>query len=305
MEEITWMHYCEDPRTKRFVLCNIKNLKEVGTWRYNVPYESLYCFNTAQVDNLIFFTGGGNPSSETSAEQFFQLTMRVTIMPSMEIIVDKMANMISQRANHGMESIGKKYLYALGGTNSSGYLDSCEEYNIETDSWRAIANLNEKKKWISVCALNNKYLYSFGGSISDNIEVSKTIECLDVTDSSAKTWSVIKIASGEELLKASFFIGVMNISDSCILLFGGHIKTEEDTCVAFDPYKKTIEKQKGLLKRDSFYRTKYGVNGKDYAIVGCHDGDLHIYNEDAKKWSLMVKKIWNPKYEIAIKADTF
>jgi len=306
MELNNWMHYCEDPKSNRFVLCKINNLKEVGTWRYNVPYESLYCLNTSQVGNLIYFTGGGTSASESTPEQFFQITMRITIMPSMEIVIDKLANMLTPRANHAMETINKHYLYVFGGTNSSGYLDSCEEYDIETNNWKAIAKLNEKKKWMSVCAFNNKYLYSFGGCTSDKNEVSKSIECLDTTDSLAKIWEIVKLISGDDLVKSSFFIGTMNISNSYILLFGGINKAEEeDGCMVFDPAKKALEKQKGLLKRDSFYRTKYGVSNKQYAIVGCRGGDLHVYNEETKKWGLMVKKIWNPKYEIAIKADTF
>jgi N-acetylneuraminic acid mutarotase len=250
-------------------------------------------------------TGGGTSASESTPEQFFQIMMRVTIQPSMDIIVDKLANMFVARANHAMEAIGKQHLYVFGGTNSSGYLDSCEEYDIETNNWRMVARLNEKKKWMSACTFNSRYLYSFGGCVSDKNEVSKEIECFDTTDRSAKIWEVIKLAAGDSLLKGAFFIGTMNISNSYILLFGGVAKAEDDSCVVFEPVKRKLEKQKGLLKHDSFYRTKYGVSGKEYAIVGYRQGDLHIYDEETKKWNFIVKKIWNPKFEIEIKADSF
>lgn len=304
MEAISWMHYCEDPRSRRYVLCDISDLKEVSTWRYNAPYESLYCFNTVQLANLIYFTGGGAPASEASQELFYQITMQVAIMPSMETVADRLANMKIARANHGMEGIGNS-LYVLGGSNSSGYLDLCEEYDIANNSWRNIARLGERKKWISTCVFNSRYLYCFGGCINDKGEPSKLIECLDITNLLAESWESIELTAGKELIKGSFFIGAMNISDSYILLFGGILKAEDDLCVAFDPVKRTFERQKGILKRDSFYRTRYGASGKNYVIVGCRDGDLHIYDKETRKWSLMVKKIWNPKYEIAIKADTF
>lgn len=306
MEENVWMHYCEDPRSKRFVLCNINNLKEVTTWRFNVPYDSLYCFNSVQINNLIFFTGGGNPASESSPEQFYQIIMRITVMPSMEVIADKLANMKVPRANHAMEAIGNKKLYVVGGSNSSGYIDSCEEYDINANSWREIASLNEKKKWLSLCHFKDRFLYAIGGCINDEHKGSCLIECLDTTNPMKKKWDIIKLDSGSGLTKSAFFVGLMNIFDSCILLFGGVLKSEEENCCfAFDPIKKTLEEQKGLLKRDSFYRTRYGVNGKNFAIVGCRDGDLHIYDIETKKWDLMVRKIWNPNYEITIKADTF
>ncbi len=300
-----WMHYCEEPRSKQFVLCSLKDLKEIQTWKYHVPYDSLYLFDTVQVKNVIYFTGGGAPASEGAPEQFYQIMMKLTIKPNMETVADKLVNMNTARANHAMSSIGSGLLYAIGGTNSTGLISSCEEYNVATNKWREIAPLNEKKKWVSVCSYQGKYLYVFGGSISNEAKATDMIECLDTTNPS-KPWEVIKLTAGTDLWKPCFFVGTIPLPDASILLFGGIANdAEKDDCIVYNPAKKSVEKRGNILRMDAFYRTKYGKKGDKIAIVGSHDGDLHIYEISKGKWDLMLKKIWNPGFGLELKADTF
>ena len=301
--EDEWMHYCEEPRSKLFVLCNIKELKEVQTRKYHIPYDSLYLFDTVQLKNVIYFSGGGAPASESSTEQFYQIMMKVTIKPSMEPVADKLANMNTARANHAMVAVSPKLLYVVGGTNSTGNIASCEEYNIATNKWKEIAPLNEKKKWVSLSPYKGRYLYAFGGSIAET-KATDAVEFLDTTN--PKHWENIKIVSGKELWRSTFFVGAVPVSETCILLFGGIIKdAEKDECMAFNPIKKTMEKRPNLLRADAFYRTKYGMKAEKFAIIGSHDGDLHIFEKTKGKWDFMLKKIWNPAFGLDLKADTF
>lgn len=268
MEKENWMHYCEEGNNKQLILCDIKDLKSIQAWKLNVPYESGFSFDTSQIKNFIYFTGGGNPPSEGSPMQFYQITMRMTIMPDMGTVSDKLANMNIPRANHTMEPMGDSKLYVIGGSNSSGYLSSCEEYNIATNKWREIASLNEMKQWVSVCSYKQRYFYAFGGCIIDESKGSPLIEFLDMEDAGAKCWNIVKIVAGGDLLKASYMTGVVSVADDCILIFGGGIgKDFKDTCARFDPMKQTIEKGSSLLKKDNFYRTKYGISNNTIAII--------------------------------------
>jgi len=293
------------------VLCNLKDLKDVPTRKYQVPYDSLYLFDTVQIKNMIYFSGGGAPATDTSPEQFYQIMMRVTIKPTMDTVLDKLSNMNTLRANHAMVAANAKLLYVAGGTNCTGNLTSCEEYNIATNKWREVAQLNEKKKWISVCAFQGRYLYTFGGALNaeakaKSVKATDMIECLDTTDPTVKLWEIIKITTGKELWKNCFFTGAITISDDSILLFGGIVKeAEKDDCMGFNPNKKTLEKRSSLLRPDAFYRTKPGIKAAKIVIVGSHDGDLHIYDKTKGKWDLMLKKIWNPIFGIDLKSDTF
>ena len=308
MEAYEWMHYCEKPYTKQLVLCNVKDPKAIQIRNIMVPYDSLYIFDTTQVQNIIFFTGGGTSASEQFPEQYFQITMKITIMKSsdtMDIIKDKLSNMNVPRANHTMIAIANKKLYVVGGYNSAGNISSCEEYDIDENKWRIIPSLNEKKKQVSVCSYKDQYLYAFGGCISDKVTASEIIEYLDTKDSLAKTWESIKIVSGLDLFKNTHSPGVVAVSADCILVFGGVTNDKiRDLCLEFDPIKKTFIKAKSLLEKDWFYTTKYGMKTESFSIVGCRNGGLHTYDKLNKKWEFMPKPIWNPNYA-ALKSDTY
>lgn len=302
-----WTHYCEVLKSKQFVLCTLNSFSDVGTRRFNTPYDSAYLFDTVQIKNVIYFSGGGTPSPEL----FYQSMMKITISPSMEIVADKLACMGTARANHTMVEVGEKAIYVIGGTNTSGNIASCEEYNIATNKWRDIASLSEKKKWVSVCPYKGRYLYAFNGAINTAEKAVDTVSCntierLDLADTSAKVWSVIKLASGKELWKSCCFAAVVPISETCIMVFGGIVhEATLDDCLGFNPTTNTIERKKNLLRPDAFYRTKYGMKGDKFAIVGSRNGDLHIFEKSKDKWDLMVKSIWNPVQGIVIKYDTF
>ncbi len=306
-----WLHYCEEPRTRQFVLCNLKNLKEIQPRKLEVPYDSSYLFDSVQLKNLIYFSGGGSPATDTSPEQFYQIMIRVTItkkapMDSIEIVKDKMASMNVVRANHTMLAANNKLLYVIGGTNTSGNLSSCEEYDIAANKWREVASLNEKKKWISACACKGRYIYVFGGAVGAEAQGTDMIECLDITNKAAKVWEVIKLSAGQDLWTKCFFVGAVTLEDNYFLLFGGVVKAaEKDHCIAFNPTTRKMEKRNPLLRPDAFYRTKWGVREGKAVIVGSHDGDLHIFDKKTGKWDLMVKSIWNPDYGLAPKSDTF
>jgi len=303
--EEEWTHYCEEPRSKQFVMCNLKNLKEIQTKKLHVPYDSLYLFDTVQIKDLIYFSGGGSPAAEGTPEQFYQIMMRVTIKGT-DSIADKLANMNTARCNHAMISTCPTKLYVVGGENSTGTITSCEEYNVEANKWREIAPLNERKKWVTLCALANK-LYTFGGAINQEAKATSTIEYLDTANPMVKAWEIIKLTAGKDIFKASFFVGAVPLAENTILLFGGVVNdSEKDDCMIFNNVKKTMEKHASILRPDAFYRTKYGLKkNNQFAIVGSHDGDMHVYDKTTHKWDLFLKKIWYPEFGLDFKANTF
>lgn len=300
-----WIHYCDDAGPeKRFVVGNMKKIGEIVTRKYATPYESTYIFDTVQVKNLIYFSGGGGPATASLPEQFYQITMRVTLKENMDIFIDKLANMNVGRANHTMLAASEHRLYVVGGTNVSGSLSSCEEFDVVTGKWHEVASLNEKKKWVSACICKERYLYVFCGAITDK-KASDMIECLDITKKGAAKWEVIKLAAGKELWKGGVLVGAVPVSDTCVLLFGGVMGSAvKDECAAFDTEGKKIEKREGLLKADTFYRTKWGQKDGKIAIVGSTGGDLHVFDKATGKWGLTVKAMWNPDFP-DYKSDTF
>ena len=229
--------------------------------------------------------------------------MKVIVTDDMKTIVNKLANMNLPRAEHTIESIADKYLYVLGGANSSGIIASCEEYEIEADKWREMAPLNEKKKWVSVCSFDDKYLYTFGGYLTSKGDTSSLIECLDTSSHTA--WTIVSISREGNQFMECYLLGAVAISKTSILLFGGIVKGKEvDQCMRFEIEEKKLIKDKALLCCDSFSRTQAGFKDNSFVVVGSREGGLHIYDKGTQKWSYKLRKLWNPKGELWFKSDT-
>ena len=302
IEEYT--HFCDDPKNKFFVVYNVK---DKVTYNFEVPYETVYLFDSVQLKNQIYFTGGGMPKNKTKPEQFFKTTARVIVNPEeIDSKNEKLKSMNTARANHTLVSLNDKILYAIGGCNETAELSDCEMYHISKNEWVPCASLIEHKMWPTVCVVDGRYLYSFGGSSNLKPKETKTIECLDTNDTSAKQWSKITLISGEDKLPRCFFMGGLQISSKEILLFGGLENNKGlDTTFYFDLSAKTVVQGEKLLKNDAFYRSKPGINGTQITIVGSTGGDLHLYDKTSKKWTMMAKATWNSDLGVNLKSDTY
>lgn len=299
--ESEFTHFCDDQKNKCFVVYNVK---DKSTTKYEVPYETVYLFDSVQIKNHIYFTGGGMPPAGTRGEQFFQKAVEIIITGD-DTKVEELPKMNVGRSNHTLVAVADRFLYAIGGCNTKAEIPACEEYNIEERKWRPCASLNEKKMWVSVCVFSSRYLYAFGGSTNLKPKESDLIECLDTEDKGAKMWTKVELAAGKEIWPRCFFVGCFQIEPDSILLFGGLVNSNEvDDTYYFNPTKKTMEKGQKLERKDAFYRTKPGINGKEMTIVGSNEGDMHIYNITDKKWSLLKKNMWNPETGFNIKSDT-
>jgi len=300
MSEFT--HFCEDPKNKCFVLVNVK---DKTTQRLEVPYETVYLFDSVQIKNQIYFTGGGLPPTEGRGEQFFQTAVRLTIDTDMETSVEKLPNMSVARANHSMVALNDKFLYVIGGCNTKAEIPACEEYSIEKKKWRDCAFLNEKKMLVSVCTVDGRYLYAFGGSTNLKPTESNLIECLDTTDLKAKFWTKIELAAGKDSWPRCVLAGCMQVGPDCVLIFGGAVEKKEiDSSYYFNPKAKAITKGPKLIRTDAFCRTKPIIYGNELIVVGSGEGDLHSYNLMEKKWNLSKKAMWNPEIDYSLKSET-
>lgn len=299
--ESEFAHFCDDQKNKCFVVYNVK---DKSTTKYEVPYETVYLFDSVQVKNHIYFTGGGMPPTDTHGEQFFDKAVEIIITGD-DSKVEELPSMNVRRSNHTLVAVGDKQLYAIGGCNTKAEIPACEEYDIEGRKWRGCASLNEKKMWVSVCVFNARHLYAFGGSTNLKPKESALIECLDTQDKGAKMWTKVELSAGKDLWPRCFFVGCLQIEPNSIMLFGGLVNSNEvDDTYYFDPETRSMTKGQRLERRDAFYRTKPGINGKEMMIVGSNEGDMHIYSIADQKWSLIKKNMWNPETGFNIKSDT-
>jgi N-acetylneuraminic acid mutarotase len=285
-------HFCDDPTNHDFMICNMKEKSAQG---FEVPYETTYLYDSVQVNNQIYFTGGGVAPGSGATEEFFKTAMRLTILEGMDTKVEKLPNMNIARANHTMAAIGTSAVFVIGGSNSSAEIASCEQYKEATKKWIEIASLNEKKMWVSVCAFEGKFLYAFGGSTKAKPPESDTIECLDTSIVAAKAWTIVKLTSGKELYKRAFFSGSIQINPETIFIFGGIAnKAETDDGYFFLPKQNKLVSGVKLSKADAFCKTKPCIYAGELMVVGTSGCDLHIFGLAEKKWRLIRKAAWNP-----------
>ena len=299
-EEYT--HFCDDQKNKCFVLYK---LDDKTVHKLEVPYETDYLFDSVQIKNQIYFTGGGMRATESKGELFFQCVVRLTIEPDMDTTTEKLPNMNVSRANHTLVALNDNVIYAIGGCNSKAEIPACEEFTIDKKKWRDCAFLNEKKMWVSVCVVESRYLYAFGGSTNMKPKESNLIEFLDTADTTSKLWTKIELTAGKDVWPKCFFVGCVTLAPDAVILFGGLVnQVEVEDTYYFDPKAKTMIKGNKLGRPDAFYRTKPAIYGGEISVVGSSDGDMHVYNLVEKKWNLVKKAMWNPEVGFAIKSDT-
>ena len=68
-------------------------------------------------------------------------------------------------------------IYVLGGYGDN-YLDQCEKYDLNEDTWKQIAPMSKKKQNHSACLVSNKFIYVIGGE--DGYKNLSDIEYYDV-----------------------------------------------------------------------------------------------------------------------------
>ncbi len=78
--------------------------------------------------------------------------------------------MINSRCDHALHYFEDK-IYALGGMSRTRdqlvSLNSCEVYDIQTDTWSEMPAFTFARQQHSVCNFNDKFLFIFGGKKLD------------------------------------------------------------------------------------------------------------------------------------------
>eukprot|EP00826_Nyctotherus_ovalis_P045974 TRINITY_DN5141_c0_g2_i9.p1 TRINITY_DN5141_c0_g2~~TRINITY_DN5141_c0_g2_i9.p1 ORF type:complete len:309 (-),score=67.08 TRINITY_DN5141_c0_g2_i9:119-1045(-) len=297
-EEFT--HFCYDKSNRYFVVFSVV---EKVSRKIELPYETTYLFDSAQVGNQIYFTGGGIPPSGSHGDQFFQTTCRVTVLQDFDTIIDNLANMNVGRANHTLVAVNSNTLYAIGGSNTKDEIPACEVYAVDKNTWKNCASLNQKKMWMTVCVVDSRYLYAFGGSTNLKPKETNMIECLDTEDTAAKLWTKIELTSGTECWPRAFFAGSFQVDGENVLVFGGVVNQKEsDESFYFNFKTRTIVRGPKMRTRDAFCRSAPILSDGQMIIIGSNEG--HTYSLADKKWALLERDAWNPETGFYIKSDT-
>lgn len=125
-----------------------------------------YACRIAQLQNRIFVTGGGYPSSIS----IFNVTVVADVSEFIEGTKEmkKVAPMNTRRREHTIARISSQSFCVVGGYNGN-YLTNCELYDITKNTWTEWPKLTEAKCVVGLLLFERKTLYCFGGCISRKI----------------------------------------------------------------------------------------------------------------------------------------
>lgn len=155
-------------------------------WKHLFDVKDLYMAKIASnmEGNRVYVIGGAKDSK--SKHTIDSLT--VYHVHQNQISQQHLSCMNDPRASFGClytPSPNKDEIVVTGGYINGKLTNHCERYNVQRDQWTQLPELNEAKASSSLCLLNNRYLYCFGGlsrTATGGAFLTNTIEMLDLGD---------------------------------------------------------------------------------------------------------------------------
>jgi hypothetical protein len=85
----------------------------------------------------------------------------------------------------------KDRIYVIGGNDAKNFYRACEYYDVGTDEWIRMADLNVARDSAACCIFNAKFIYVFSGRIKFSPkEITDVCECYDIEKN---VWDVVDV----------------------------------------------------------------------------------------------------------------
>ena len=169
-------------------------------------YSFLGYFRTAQLPDGSTLITGGSDSKDTIFNTVVLYQVDGRILPKSNM---KMA----RRAHSCVYTNG--FVYVFGGVNNKGFLQDCERYNVQTNSWDIIDKMSKKRTLSSCCNFNADSIFVFGGYSDDEKKELDLIERYDIKNN---RFFVMPFKMVDRLQNPF----VVQINPSEILVMGGY-----------------------------------------------------------------------------------
>ncbi len=179
-------------------------------------------------------------------------------------------------------------IYVIGGNDAKSFYTTCEQYDIQNDTWSRLADLNVARDSAASCIINNKYIYVFSGRTKfEKKEITDTIEMYNID---LNQWRMVSLNPSSTWIACDLAM-CMPIDTTTILLFGGFDKTARTKdCFYFHIDSNLMEKTNSLPKVGSFSNYVFNFDGNLY-VVGWNNTtkNLYSYNVGERTWKIETK----------------
>ncbi|CDW85214.1 kelch motif family protein [Stylonychia lemnae] len=192
-------------------------------------------------------------------------------------------------------------IFTVGGWKEQ-YVQKAELYNIHQDRWQNIPSLNEEREDVSLCIVQNQYLYAFGNVTTrgrrfkqnKNIQTNSkqvmeyTFERIDALNNLSQEWETISVKtlfSDLERMPSMKHMGCFNsYSDpNKIILFGGGSGSNiSQRGYIIDIQNETLNIHSKLAKQDRFQNNILVLKNEKLLVFG--EFYLHSFNLEQQKW---------------------
>jgi hypothetical protein len=122
-------------------------------------------------------TGGAVANTKTYLKQ-------TSVLDETTMTFNKLADMHHQRDAHGITSWLNRYIIVVGSWHGNESTRTCEMYDVTTDRWKMLPDLNDGTCAPGLIVVKDRYLYKLGGTS----DIGK-VEMLDLR--SPKNWVTI------------------------------------------------------------------------------------------------------------------
>lgn len=161
-------------------------------------------FRVCQISNFSYLLTGGVINLQSSNETYYYHTSNE---------ITKRQNMITPRRAHGTVFF-KDHVYACGGISTQcESIPYCEKYIVDKDSWVPISDLPSPRSHVTLCSVNNKKIFSFGGDTNENVT-----NLIDIYEDDNDIWTQLSIT-------LPYFVecpSVCQVDKNKILVCGGY-----------------------------------------------------------------------------------
>ena len=169
-------------------------------------------------DDVAFISGGCSKINDVSKKCYLFNKGVFQILP----------DMFNERRNHFSIRVNN-HIYLCGGIdNHSNHLNLCEKYSFQYEKWIKCSPLNIERSHLSLCNMNNKYIYAFGGENKRN----GFLDSIEKYSIIGDVWECLKIKLPYKLE----CVGCISVSNKEIIIFGGYCpqKIKRETIIKYN-----------------------------------------------------------------------